>query len=80
MNVINANAPQLRKSLPRKKADRDRTNMMVDHNALSNGRERPFEYWEGAYIDIGIGFYLLWGKIITLVVWLHTIGRQRIIR
>ena len=66
---------QLGKSaLPRKKADRHRTKVMIDHKSLSEGLKRSLKYCQRPYIDIDIAFHQLWGKTVTLVGWFHSIG------
>ena len=44
---------QLGKStIPRNKSDRDKTKVMIYHKTLSDGRDMPFEFCQGPYIDI----------------------------
>ena len=66
-------------ALLRKKADRDRTKVMVDHKSLADDYGKSFKYFQGLYIDIGIDFHQLWSNPFALVNWFHKIGGQCII-
>ena len=60
----------------RKKADRDRTTVIVDHKKFVRGSREVFKILLRAYFDTDTDFHQMWGKKVALVGWFHSNGWQ----
>ena len=68
---------QLGKSeLLRKKAERVRTKLMVDHKSVLESREKTLKYCQVPYIAVDRDFHYLCGKTVALVKGFHSIDGQ----